>query len=1537
MSHHGHALLLTVLTLLFLFNSHLFSQTLSDAIRVGDGGVPDLDIEESTGYLHIVHHSGGVKYTRMNADGDVLIQESVPGSGADNDEVGWKFGATIGVDPTTGEPRVCYRVNTHDDYYDIYLISRLSSGSWSTAKKIVDDVRRAYAVRVDVDDQGITHVVHGSAGSDGSVYGPATYLRIDANGDLINSIGNLNLYRADDHVELSCGPNNEVHLVLSYPRETSDPSYGGAVTYYRSYDGGNTLRSAGDIHHSDATLRNGNADIFVDGNGVAHFAYGSKSDKSLGGVPSVRYARWENGHRVRDVAISDAGELQEWHHSLGIGSIATTRDGNFLILTYRKSDTGSIRYRISRDGGGTWSEPEGIGGSSRESEGRNKQVIRSWKNNFYIIYPDGATVQLRKITMGEPPVANAGGPYSGSEGTPVAFDASASKDPDGKIVNYRWDWDGDGNWDFESENAKAEHTYPDDFSGNAILAVVDDEGFSGEITFPVTIANVAPQLEVASSFSALQFASINLSASANDVGVNDTLQFFWDLDNNGTFEQTGNVISASFSTLGEQPIQVKVSDGDGGETSKQSIVKVIAGAPLISEVQAIDVDTSSVKIFWRTHEPADAFVEYGTTANLQLVSDHISELETTHTISLFNLLPNTEYFYRVISKNSSGNESVSDIYSFQTKRPDTAFPEITSVAVTEITSHSARVTWSTDEIATSQVEYGQETTMGTYVPMDTAHVLSHSILLYGLESGVEYFFRALSVDANGNKTVSERSSFVTQIIVNPGNGPIKFQNIAPTANIVSPPGKEGWGHGVACADYNNDGFTDIYIVNYDTVNTLFINEGNSTYTEQAGKWNVSGEIPWNDRGISAADYNNDGFVDIYLNVSGGYSQVFRNDGTNKFTEVSSLIGVSDNGQAQAALWGDLNNDGLLDLISLNFRDQFKFFLQTSAHNFLTQTAEFKFGAYRYTIGGAVFDADGDGDLDVFISRGTDDNTGINYANLFYINNGNNTFSEKAGERGVGLLESHGQGVTVGDYDNDGDFDFFVCNSRGSNTLFRNNGNAYFSNVTSSAGLQDFDRSTGCNFADFDNDGWLDLAVLNFGKDRLFRNNGDGTFTEQDSLFLVNNNSYGSCVTDFDQDGDVDLFVVDAGQKSALYDNLSGPTSWLVIKPEGRTSNRDAIGAEFELYANGMRQKRAMLAADGFVSGSIVPVHFGLGPVDFADSLIIHWPAGGTTKLVDVASNQRLHVIEGEQPAYIKRHNDSAITPPVFAAIPVQMTYENAAFHDLDLQNYTSDGDNSLAELIWFSYGNRKIEVRQQNSLFSFSIAAADSEWAGSEIISFVSTDPKGYADTTQVTFTVVAVNDPPVIAAIPDQEVSVGETFADIDFTPLVSDVDNSINELTLFVVGINELNVNVDGLVAKISKPKDDWVGADSLTFIIRDPAGAFASVAAVFRGKNTATSVQENTLPEKFAFHQNYPNPFNPQTTIAFDLMQSGDVNITIYSITGRVVGQVVDAYMHAGSHKIVWDATAYASGTYLMVIQVTAEQKLLFRERRKVLLIR
>ncbi|KAA3658593.1 MAG: hypothetical protein DWQ10_10845, partial [Calditrichaeota bacterium] len=99
MSHHGHALQLTIFLLFFFIATFAFGQTLSEAFTVDGGGIPDLDIDPNNGILHMVHHNGGVKYTRMNAEGDILIQEYVPGSGADNDAVGWKFGATIAVDP----------------------------------------------------------------------------------------------------------------------------------------------------------------------------------------------------------------------------------------------------------------------------------------------------------------------------------------------------------------------------------------------------------------------------------------------------------------------------------------------------------------------------------------------------------------------------------------------------------------------------------------------------------------------------------------------------------------------------------------------------------------------------------------------------------------------------------------------------------------------------------------------------------------------------------------------------------------------------------------------------------------------------------------------------------------------------------------------------------------------------------------------------------------------------------------------------------------------------------------------------------------------------------------------------------------------------------------------------------------------------------------------------------------------------------------------------------------------------------------------
>ncbi|KAA3610995.1 MAG: T9SS C-terminal target domain-containing protein [Calditrichaeota bacterium] len=1538
MSQPGHALQLAMIFLTFLIVSSSFGQTLSEAYNVGTGGVPDLDIDQQTGLLHMIHHGGGVKYTKMNASGDILIQEQVPGSAADNDAVGWKFGATVAVDPTNGEPVVCYRINTHDDIYDIYFTKRFSGGNWSSPKKIVHGVRRAYAVRMDVDAAGKAHIVHGSGAPSGGTDGPATYLRVDAAGNIEKTIGNLNQYRTDDHVEIACGPDNDVHIILSYPLETTNPSYGGAITYHRSYDGGNSMRLTGDIHHSDATLRNGNADIFVDDNGEVHIAYGSKKDKSLGGQSSVRYARYKDGHRVRDVAVNAAGELDPWHHSLGIGSIAANSDGSHLLMSYRKSDPGPIRYRISKNGGATWSEPEGVGGGSQESEGRNKQVARSWKNSFFIVYPSGSSIQMRKITLGESPNAIVAGPYSGFEGTAIQFDGSASQDPDGAIVKYRWDWDGDGEFDFESDSATAAYVYPDDFNGNAILQVVDEEGFTGQIEFPVTVVNVDPVVQLDSAFSALQDLPITLFASATDVGANDSLVFAWDLNDDGEFELNGQEISTKFNVLGQQQISVKASDDDGGSSIATAVVTTTAGSPIITQVEAVAIDTSSAKIIWKTHQPTDALVEFGTSVTLDSSRAGTTELDTTHTIQLENLIPNTDYFYKVTSKNSSGNTASSEVFSFRTKQPDISYPEISQVEAKEITSHSAVISWNTDEAATSQVEYGMTVNMGTFVPVDTAHTLTHRILLFGLTGGTDYSFRVISEDITGNKAVSQRFGFSTEAPGSLSDGSIKFTNISSAAQTQTPPGELGYGHGVAGADYNNDGFTDLYIANYDTINALFVNNSDGSFSENAGDWDAHGDIHWLDRGISAADFNNDGFVDFYLNVA-GQSKVFRNEGNNKFKDITGWNGIDDRGQAQAAVWADLNNDGRLDLLSLNFGHQLRFFLQGSDGNFTNKTTDFNFGFKKFAVGAVAFDVEGDGDLDVFVSRGTDDDTGTEYPNLLYINNGSNRFFDKASERGVAMQAMHGQGVTVGDYDNDGDFDFFVSNARGRNALFRNSGSGYFSDVAGSTGLTDNDRSTGCNFADFNNDGWLDLIVFNFGPDRVYKNNGDGTFSKLGDVGVDGwNNGYGSCVTDFDHDGDVDVFLSNAGQKSALFDNAAETSNWLVIKPTGEESNRDAIGAEIDLYSNGMRQRRVMLAGEGFVSGNIVPFHFGLAEVDYADSLIIRWPAGGEIRLFDVAAHQRLTVVEGQEPDYIRRHNGADITPPIFAAIPIQTTTENKPFADLDLGSYTYDGDNSSEELTWSNFGNQKILVQQQNSLFSFSIAAADSEWAGSEDISFVSSDPDGNTDTTEVTFSVIAVNDIPVIAEIDDQKVDAGEEFTAIDFATLVSDADNSLSELTLAAQGQSELTIEIDGLIANISKPDANWVGSDTVLFSITDMDSASAFVAVVFTGTNT-TSVfaAESSLPENFALHQNYPNPFNPQTTIAFDLKETGNVKMSIFDITGRLVTQLVNENMPAGSHKTQWDAARVATGTYLLVIQVTRGQNIIFKSRRKMLLIR
>ncbi len=452
---------------------------------------------------------------------------------------------------------------------------------------------------------------------------------------------------------------------------------------------------------------------------------------------------------------------------------------------------------------------------------------------------------------------------------------------------------------------------------------------------------------------------------------------------------------------------------------------------------------------------------------------------------------------------------------------------------------------------------------------------------------------------------------------------LKFSDISHSSGVSSPVDTTGYGHGVTVADFNNDGYPDIYPAMYEIYNPLYINNHNRTFSNQASSWNVAGRAGWLDRGIAAADYNNDGKIDILLNNAWEPSALFRNNGSS-FTDVATDLWINFRGQAQGVLWFDMNNDGLLDLFFPSYSSESELYVQRSDGKFENRTGSAWLGNTKFAISAIAVDVNNDGLQDIFVTRGE------GYSNLLLINRNGYSFKDEAERRGIVDTTAHSQGVTAGDFDNDGDIDIYVANANGTNLLYRNNGSGYFRDEAWNAGVGDWHRSLGAHFADFNNDGWLDLYVVNFGTNRLYRNLGNGTFREESSGGAGGQSfwaSYGSAVADFDQDGDLDIFFTNSGQQSTLFDNRTQAGNWIAVGFEGSNSNRDGIGAKVDFWVNGRRQHNQMRSSDGFVSGAIVPLHFGLGDAASADSIIVRWPSGTTTRLTRVDANQKIIVRE----------------------------------------------------------------------------------------------------------------------------------------------------------------------------------------------------------------------------------------------------------------------------------------------------------------------
>jgi len=341
----------------------------------------------------------------------------------------------------------------NDDIYDGYYTYR-TSDRWNTPVKLFNDIARGYVFRIDIDSQNRVHIGHGSR--EENVWGPVSYYRLE-NGEVTKQYGGITRYRADDRLEIDSGTNNNVHLILGCP-----DSNGGPVTYWRSTNGGDSWSNIGDIHHSEAGGRNGSPDLFVDKNNVVHICYGSSQDASRGGTPSARYARIENGVKVRDKAITNQGELTTWHHGGGIASVAASDDGEYVVIAYQQTDGGALFTRISEDGGVSWSSSEQLASTCGGSEGRDKQFVRAQKNTFYLVYPSSGNVYLRilefsptieQVTAPDRP----NGPSSCYVGQSSTFTTGGAESNFGHEVEYQFDW-GDGNSSIWGESER-NYTY----------------------------------------------------------------------------------------------------------------------------------------------------------------------------------------------------------------------------------------------------------------------------------------------------------------------------------------------------------------------------------------------------------------------------------------------------------------------------------------------------------------------------------------------------------------------------------------------------------------------------------------------------------------------------------------------------------------------------------------------------------------------------------------------------------------------------------------------------------------------------------------------------------------------------------------------------------------------------------------------------------------------------------------------------------------------------------------------------------------------
>ncbi|MFN4885857.1 MAG: FG-GAP-like repeat-containing protein [Bacteroidota bacterium] len=458
-------------------------------------------------------------------------------------------------------------------------------------------------------------------------------------------------------------------------------------------------------------------------------------------------------------------------------------------------------------------------------------------------------------------------------------------------------------------------------------------------------------------------------------------------------------------------------------------------------------------------------------------------------------------------------------------------------------------------------------------------------------------------------------------------------------------------------DMNNDGRNDIVVMDQSKTLRILYQNANGTFTQVNTATAALGSSQW---GMTVADMDNDGYGDVIC--GGAYDQLhYYNIDQNGVANLNTLdVSIF----TQAVTMGDFDNDGWLDFFACHDDGPSKMWRNDGSGNMVYQNSVFQDasgntlldynlypGNYPGTsdplmsgnYGNEFTDFDRDGDMDLMVAKcrqASNDPLDVRRTNLMFVNNGSNVYTDEAHDRGLVNLQQTWT-ATFGDIDNDGDFDCFMTTHSGGIRMYENTGGGYFTDISQAAGLTTSGFFMQGQMADFDNDGYLDVihAGGSFG---YYRNNGNKTFTQQNTAFNNPQTMHGFALGDLNNDGFMDVYanygnangyVTPSNTADRLHLATDNGNHWIAFDLEGTVSNKNSVGATVEIHGPFGIQVREVRSGVSYGITNTQMLNFGLGANTTVDYAIIRWPSG-ITKVVQNPTIDQYH-----------QYFETACTPP----------------------------------------------------------------------------------------------------------------------------------------------------------------------------------------------------------------------------------------------------------------------------------------------------